>query len=201
MASAMVYITSPTASSNFSAGVSSPITWQDDGKQPTPKDIGPSKVGLYVGNVNQQVLVQTISTNTDVSQASSIDFTPEAGAGPDSDQYFIRFDSLSLKQNGTNFPVQAFSHKFALNKMTGSFNASVSSIIAGQSTAPFASQTSSGSSSQTSSPVLTGSGASKTPTSTSTTTSATARPSSGAMGLKAGWAGIVFGAVVGVTMF
>ena len=33
-----------------------------------------------------QVLVQTISTNTDVSQASSIDFTPEAGAGPDSDQ-------------------------------------------------------------------------------------------------------------------
>jgi len=210
VAFATVYITSPTAQSNISAGVSFSIAWQDDGNKPTLKDFGPARVGVYVGNVNQQVPVQIITDSIDVSKVQTIDFIPKADAGPNSDQYFIRFDSEGLKANGTNDPAQAFSHKFSLNNMTGSFNASVSSIIAGQSTAPFGSQTSSGSSSSsTSSPVLTGSGASKNPTSTSknpsstsSTTSATARPSgSGAMGLKAGWAGIVFGAVVGVTMF
>lgn len=205
VAFATVYITSPTASSNITAGVSSPINWQDDGNKPTLKDFGPSKIGLYVGNINQQVLVQDISDSVDVSEVQTTSFTPKADAGPNSAEYFIRFDSLAEKVNGTNVPAQAFSHKFSLNGMTGSFSASVLSIIAGQSTAPFGSQTSSGSSSSTSStssPVLTGSGASKNPTSTSSTTSATARPSgSGAMGLKAGWAGIVFGAVVGVTMF
>jgi len=203
VAFATVYITSPTATSNISAGTSFAITWQDDGNSPTLKDFGPARVGLYVGNVRQQVPVQIITDSIDVSKVQTIDFIPKADAGPNSDQYFIRFDSEGLKANGTNDPAQAFSHKFSLNNMTGSFNASVLSIIAGQSTAPFGSQTSSGSSSSpTSSPVLTGSSASKNPTSTSSTTSATARPSgSGAMGLKAGWAGIVFGAVVGVTMF
>jgi len=202
VAFATVYVTNPVATSNISAGTSFAITWQDDGNSPTLKDFGPARVGLYVGNVRQQVPVQIITDSIDVSKVQTIDFIPKADAGPNSDQYFIRFDSEGLKANGTNDPAQAFSHKFSLNNMTGSFNASVLSIIAGQSTAPFGSQTTSGSSSSTSSPVLTGSSASKNPTSTSSTTSATARPSgSGAMGLKAGWAGIVFGAVVGVTMF
>jgi len=204
VAFATVYITNPIASSNISAGESSPINWQDDGKKPTLKDFGPSKIGVYVGNTRQQVLVIPISNNTDVSAVQTINFTPEADAGPNGGEYFIRFESISLKDpNSPNDPAEAFSHNFTLTGMTGSFSASILSIIAGQSTAPFGSQTSSGSSSSsTSSPVLTGSSASKNPTSTSSTTSATARPSgSGAMGLKAGWAGIVFGAVVGVTMF
>jgi len=200
MAFATVYVTTPVASTTYTGGQNdAKVDWQDDNKAPSLKAFGPSKVGIFVGNAEQQTLLQTLQTNLDVSTESEFTFTPDATIGPDSNEYFIRFESLALQVNGTNFPQEAFSAKFTLTGMTGSFASSVQAEIAGQSTAPLAGSTStSGSSSATSAASLTVSSSSG---SASHTTSATAKPSSGAMNVKAGWAGIVFGAVVGVTMF
>jgi len=199
VAFATVFVTTPVASSVFSGGKPAQVTWMEDGNAPPLSTFGLSSISIYVGNKIQQTGLQVISAGLDVSTASSISYTVNADIGPDSSNYFIRFQSINGKDNVTGFPYEAFSAQFTLNQMTGTFNSSVLSEIAGQSTAPLGSQPSSGTTSPTSTPSLTTSTSTK-PTSTSST-SATAKTTSGAMGLKAGWAGIVFGAVVGVTMF
>jgi len=94
-------------------------------------------VSIYAGNSQQQTLLQTITPNVDVSKISTIQFTPDATIGPNDDQYFIRFQSISLK-DATNpqYPALAFSAKFTMSNMSGQFNASVQAQIDGQSTAP-----------------------------------------------------------------
>jgi len=199
VAFAGVYVTAPVETTTYSGGkAGAVVSWMDDKLAPSLTDIGVASISIFVGNAKQQTRLQTLNPGVDVSTTTSIDFTPDASIGPNGQEYFIRFQSLKGLDNASQ-PLEAFSHKFTLDNMTGTFNASISSEIAGQSTAPIG-PTSSGSSSPTSSP-LTASSTSKSPSSASTTASATAKPSSGAMGLKAGWAGIVFGAVVGVTMF
>jgi len=206
VAFATVYITTPVQTTVYSGGQKdATVVWQDDNVAPLLKQFGDASVSIYVGNKNQQTLLQTLVASVDVSTTSTITFSPDPTIGPNSSDYFIRIQSLALK-DASGFPAQAFSSKFTLQSMTGKFNASVSSEIAGQSTAPLGAQTSSGASSATTSSgasatSLAASGASKPPSSASSTTSASAKPSSAAIGLTAGWAGIVFGAVVGVTMF
>lgn len=134
---ANVFITSPTASSTFTAGQPATLAWQDDGKAPSLLAFGAALIGIYAGNANQQTLLQTISSSLDVSTTSSVNFTPTAGIGPNSNEYFIRMDSLSLKDaNNTKNPAQAFSAKFTLTDMSGSFNSTLQAEINGQSTAP-----------------------------------------------------------------
>jgi len=156
-------------------------------------------ISIYAGNAIEQTKLQSISNNTDVSAASTISFIVDPTIGPDSNEYFIRFESL--KGMNASTPYESFSAKFTLTNMTGNFSAIVSAEIAGQSTAPLGGQTSSGTAGPTSSLSSASSTASKGPSGTSSTPSATAKAGSGAMGLKAGWAGIVFGAFVGVTLF
>lgn len=199
VAFATVFITSPTGTSVFSGGkAGAVVAWQDDGNAPTLPLFGAAMISIYVGNAIQQTNVQIISNSTDVSKISTVTFTPDPTIGPNGNEYFIRIESLA----GTNasIPYESFSAKFTLNNMSGNFSSSVQAEIAGQSTAPLAplpslSQTSPSSST----PSLTSSSASKNPTSTSSTASSTA--TGGALGLKAGWGSIVFGVVVGVTMF
>jgi len=202
VAFATVEITTPTASTVYSGGqVDAKVEWQDDNNKPLLADFGPAIVSIYVGNTIQQTRLETLGGSVDVSKNSSIIFTVNPSIGPNGNFYFIRFESLGLKDTEGR-PVEAFSHQFNLTNMSGTFSSSILSEIAGTSTAPIGGTSSAASSAATSgaasSASLTSSGTSKNPSSTSSTTSATAKPSSGAMGLKAGWAGIVFGAVVGV---
>jgi len=134
---ANVFITSPVASTTFVGGQQATVSWQDDGSAPTLQSFGPAMVSIYAGNAQQQTLLQTISPNIDVSQLSTIQFTPDPTIGPDGDQYFVRFQSLGLK-DATNpqYPALAFSAKFTMSGMSGQFNATVQSEIDGQSTAP-----------------------------------------------------------------
>jgi len=145
-ASANLYVTSPVSGTTFTAGQNATITWQDDGKSPTLQAFGPSKVSVYVGNAIDQTSVQLIVASVDVSTTSTIDFIPNASIGPSSSDYFIRFESLSLK-DATNpqYPALAFSAKFTLSGGTGQFTPEEQSQIAGASTAPLGGSSSSSS--------------------------------------------------------
>jgi len=129
---ATVFVTSPTASTSWPAGQQATVTWQDDGNTPTLKSFGPSSIGLYAGSQQQQTLLQMIGTNVDVSAVSSATWQPDPTVGPNYGAYFIRFTSNSLPdptQSGAF--VEAFSAKFALTGMTGTFNATVAGEISG----------------------------------------------------------------------
>ncbi|KAH9169543.1 hypothetical protein EDB89DRAFT_2098815 [Lactarius sanguifluus] len=147
---ATVFITSPTASTSSPAGQQATINWQDDGNTPNLKSFGPSFIGLFAGNQQQQTLLQSIASDVDVSAVSTLTWTPDATVGPNFDNYFIRFTSNNLPDpTQTQFKAQAFSAKFTLTGMTGTFNASVQAQISG-TTAPGGSSTPSSGSSTTS---------------------------------------------------
>ncbi|KAG5642095.1 hypothetical protein DXG03_003619 [Asterophora parasitica] len=86
-----------------------------------------------------------------------------------------------------------------LDSMTGVFSQPILDQIKGQSTAPLAGATSAAA------PTSTGSHTSATGSSTGSATvtksSAPAQTSNAAISTKAGWFGIVVGAIVGATMF
>jgi len=132
-ARADVYITSPTASTTLAAGQQGNIAWQDSNNGSSLANIGPCLIGLYVGSQTQQALLQTLGTAVDVSKNNSLTWTPDATVGPNG-QYFIRFQSLNLKDSSNpQYPYQAFSAKFTLSGMTGTFPPAVQSLINGAS--------------------------------------------------------------------
>jgi len=131
LAHANVFVTHPTEGVKIPAGQPFQITWQDDGKAPNLTAFGPATVGLFVGSVNQQTQLQSIG-NVDVSQQTSISWTPDATVGPNFDSYFIRITSVNLKDaNQTQFNAEAFSAKFTLSGMTGTFNSTIQAQISG----------------------------------------------------------------------
>jgi hypothetical protein len=143
---AAVYCTAPVATTSWAAGAPVSITWLDNDIAPRAADFGPSKISIYVGNAKQQTPLQLISDSVDVSTTQEIVFTPDASIGPSGGDYFIRFESLGLKDPADpKYPALAFSSKFALTAMTGSFNTSVQAQIDGASTAPIAAATGSAS--------------------------------------------------------
>lgn len=176
---ANVFITSPVASTTWTAGQQATVTWQDDGMTPNLSSFGAALVGIYTGNANQQTLLQIISSSVDVSTTSSVAFTPDGTIGPDSNEYFVRFTSINLKDaTNSQFPAEAFSAKFSMTGMTGTFNSTVQAEINGQSTAPIgATSTFSASGTMktvsTTSPATVSASGSKTSTSTSATATKT----------------------------
>lgn len=46
--------------------------------------MGPCKISIYVGNSQQQTSLQLISPSTNVSNISSVQFTPDPTIGPNS---------------------------------------------------------------------------------------------------------------------
>jgi len=199
---ATVFLTAPVASTTYSGGKPAVVTWQDSGSAPSLKDFGPAKISIYVGNAQQQTSLQTLNASVDVSLTNTINFTPDASIGPNSSEYFIRVESLSLKDpSQPQYPALAFSAKFTLDSMTGTFSADVQSQISGQSTAPLATQSSPAGAS-TSAPATTTAAASSKKASSSAASSASATATkSAALSVRAGWAGAALGALVGVTMF
>lgn len=204
-ASATVYITSPVAGTVFTAGQNSTINWKDDGSSPSLQQFGPSKVSIYVGNSQQQTSLQLIVSNVDVSKTDAIVFIPDGSIGPTSPNYFIRIESLSLK-DATNpqYPALSFSPKFTLNGATGQFTpAEISQINAASSVGGPA-----GASTPVSTPVSTPiSSPSSTPhssskTSSGTSPSSTTKQNSGeALSISSGkFAAGVLAGVVGLAM-
>ncbi|THG99479.1 hypothetical protein EW026_g2865 [Hermanssonia centrifuga] len=195
---AAISITAPVASTSWAAGQQQTLTWVDDGQSPSLANFSSSMVSIYAGNAIQQTQLQLIVPSVDVSTTGSISFTPDPSIGPNGNAYFIRFESLSLK-DATNpqFPAEAFSAKFTLTGMTGTFNQTVQAEVDGASTAPIGGATSAPASGATSSPPA---ATNSKPTSTSTVSSAAsgsptgATNSNGASGLAASFG--VIGSVV-----
>ncbi|KAH7928819.1 hypothetical protein BV22DRAFT_1003967 [Leucogyrophana mollusca] len=138
-----VYITSPVSGTTFTAGQPATISWEDNGQSPSLAQFGPAEVSIYVGNAIQQTSLQTISSNVNVSSNASIVFTPDGTIGPNSNEYFIRVQSLSLMDAAQpQYPALAFSAKFTMANMTGTFSSAAQAEINGQSTAPIGGSTS-----------------------------------------------------------
>ncbi|PIL29174.1 hypothetical protein GSI_09223 [Ganoderma sinense ZZ0214-1] len=121
---ATVYVTAPVATTSWAAGQQQTVSWKDDGTAPSLANFGPSKVSVYVGSQTQQTMVQAIVASVDLSTTSSIVFTPDASTGQNGQYYFIRFESLSFKDpNNPAYPALAFSSKYTMTGMTGTFTA------------------------------------------------------------------------------
>jgi len=204
---AVPFITSPTASTKFTCGQQAEIKWQDSGSEPGLDKYGPSKISIYAGNAQQQTSLQLISDNTDLSKVSSVQFTPDCSVGPTGGEYFVRIESLSLKDDSPQkYPAMAFSSKFNLDNMSGKFSAAIQAQIDGQTTAPLATPSQTGVTAATTSP---GTGTTSKPATTAsvTGTSATKKPTTSAtsaaspLSASAGWAGALLSALVGVTLF
>ncbi|GJE86328.1 hypothetical protein PsYK624_024080 [Phanerochaete sordida] len=177
---ATISITQPIASTSWTAGQQQTIQWMDDGKTPSLQQFGASKVSIYAGNVNQQTELQQIVPSVDVSTTGSIAFTPDATIGPNGDVYFIRFESLGLK-DATNpqFPAEAFSAKFTLTGMSGTFNSTVQQEVdAGSSaSAPGAGASSTGAAAASNTGASAPSSPAATSSKASTSSSKSAAPS------------------------
>lgn len=131
---AVPLITEPTASSSYVAGTRQTLKWMENGTAPLLAQYGPSKISIYVGNVNQQTLLQTLNASVDVSTVSQLDYVPNPGIGESGPYYFIRIESIGLKDNSSfHYPVMAFSAKFTLTGTNGQFTDAVKAQIAGVS--------------------------------------------------------------------
>jgi len=195
---ATVFITNPTSSSTFNGGQNNSINWEDDGTSPSTAEWGNASVAIYTGNENEQTMLQMIAPSVNVSATTSIQFQVDPSIGSNGLFYFIRMQSLTLVDNSTSFHFNelAFSHLFTMADMTGTFNASVSAEIAGQSTAPIGGSSTGSSASTATSASTTGKVAAASTTSSSTTSATTAAASNGAMGSSASvWGSALFGIV------
>jgi hypothetical protein len=152
----------------------------DDGSSPNLTAFGPASVGLYVGSVNQQSEMQLIG-NVDVSTVSQLSWTPDPTVGANFNAYFIRFTSVNLKdpnQTAINANEEAFSAKFTLTGMTGTFNSSIQAEISG-SAASGAAQTAGATGGSATQPSHTSAAAASTVKPSSAASSAAASSSNG----------------------
>ncbi|KAK7460861.1 hypothetical protein VKT23_008792 [Stygiomarasmius scandens] len=191
---ATVFITSPTESIGFTGGQSATVSWQESGTSPSLADFGEAKVSIYTGNANQQTLLQEIAANVNVATTASIQFTPDASIGPNGDNYFIRIESLNLKDSENPiYPALSFSSKFTMSGMSGTFNAAIQAQIDGQSTAPIGGSTAAPSATSSSSHASTTPSITRANAAAASTTSA---KDNGAMTIAHSWMGVFAGVVV-----
>jgi hypothetical protein len=217
---ASVSIVQPVATSVLNGGQQATIQWQESGTAPSLAQFGPSKVSIYTGNSQQQTSLQLINPSVDVSTTSSVSFNVDPTIGPNSDQYFVRIESISLKDpNQPNFPALAFSAKFTLANMSGTFSADVLAQISGSPPAPGAQATptpgaaapaggaggAAGGAAPTNAATTTTSKVTVTSGAPTKSASASAKPASAATALKMGsgsaWIAAVVGLAAGVAMF
>lgn len=199
---ATLFTTAPVASTTWQAGQAQTVSWQEstDGAAPNLAAFGPSVISVYVGNAQQQTDLQTIGTSVDVSKNGSISFTPDPKIGPNGDFYFIRYQSISLKDaTQPQFPALAFSAKFTLSGMTGTFSPAIQAQISGASTAPIGGPA-------TQAPAASTSAAPATPSSAAKTTTSTAKAAASTGGADSsmrfsGFAMAGAAAIVGVALF
>ncbi|KAF7362003.1 hypothetical protein MVEN_00545500 [Mycena venus] len=119
--SAGVYFIQPQSGSTCTGGTPCRLEWLDDGIAPLLNAVGVVRAGLFTG---EQQLVQTLQP-VDVASLHSVEFTPIAQAGPNSNSYYIAFTSTTAKENGTDYT--AFSPFFVLKGMSGDFSSPLAS--------------------------------------------------------------------------
>ncbi|KAJ7647027.1 hypothetical protein FB45DRAFT_186799 [Roridomyces roridus] len=115
LASAGVFFIEPASGSTCTAGSPCTMEWVEDGISPLLNAVDLVTAGLFHG---EQQLVQSIAP-LNVANGHSVQFTPNAKAGPDSSAYYIAFQSTSARVNSTKYI--AFSPFFTLKGMSGSF--------------------------------------------------------------------------------
>ncbi|GAA5873913.1 hypothetical protein JCM1840_000227 [Sporobolomyces johnsonii] len=190
--SAGPYLVKPTADDSFNAGKQFTVTWIDNNNAPTAEAFGASTLYIATGSSTQHTNLATLGNVASPSNTTEVKITVDASWGPDSDLYFILLQSNSgTDSNG--IPLQSFSARFSLTKMTGTFSSAVLAQISGvTSGAPVASSTAaaSGTSSDmvtTTAPASTGSAsaaASNANKAASASASSTSTATSGAAGLR-----------------
>jgi len=131
-----IYVTQPVATTVCNAGQACAVAWSDDGNSPALSAVGNCTVSVYIGSPQQQTLIFNINPSIDVSQNSQVSFSLDPTLGQSGHYYFIRFDSLALKDatNPAN-PYQGFSATFTMNGMTGTFTPAEQAQIAAISSA------------------------------------------------------------------
>ncbi|KAK1925888.1 hypothetical protein DB88DRAFT_485490 [Papiliotrema laurentii] len=130
-----VYITNPVATTNAIGGQVLNVRWADNGQAPSFADIGVCSIDLYTGSVNQQTFLQNLAASVDVSKTSEINATIDPKNGPTGAYYFVRFRSANLKDSkNPQYNYQAYSSKFEIDSMTGTFNATVLAQLAADNT-------------------------------------------------------------------
>ncbi|GAA6042607.1 hypothetical protein JCM8097_003155 [Rhodosporidiobolus ruineniae] len=129
---AKVYIYKPVEASHYQPGDSFTVSWRDDGTSPSWTSWGASSIGLYTGSATSQTLLATLGHVDDAATTPAMKITIDGGWGPDSDQqYFIRVQSDAGTDATTSDPLQAFSARFTLSGMTGTFSSAVQAQLAG----------------------------------------------------------------------
>lgn len=104
------------------------MVWNDNGESPKLSDWGGVNVYLAVGSQNVQYKLQQLGSNLPVTKTKgSWKIDPSVGA--DSSSYFIRMEGTKLGSDGN--PPMAFSSRFAMSNMSGSFNSTVKAAAAG----------------------------------------------------------------------
>lgn len=199
-----VFITSPTATTTANGGQGFNVVWQDDGKSPSLATIGPCDISIYAGNVQQQTQLQQLGT-VDVSQTTSLNATINAALGPNFNGYFVRVTSASLKDSSTGFPYEAFSAKFTLSGMSGTFTSAVQAQIDGASSlgtvGGSATTSAAGSSSTAANATLTTSRAASTASSAKTSGTSAPAPAKSNAAVNTGSNAVVLGAAMLLTGF
>jgi len=140
-----VYITSPIQVTQLVGAGPITVSWQDDGNSPTLSAVGKAAIAIYTGSITQQTFLQMLATDVPIPTTASIVANIDPNIGPSGQYYFIRIISNSLSANSTppsNY--QAFSARFSLTQMGGTFNATVNAqndIVAGVGSSSSASTT------------------------------------------------------------
>ncbi|SNX83014.1 uncharacterized protein MEPE_01720 [Melanopsichium pennsylvanicum] len=126
-----IVVTKPVASTTAHGGKRLSVEWKDDGDSPTRRDWGRVNIYLATGSRDVQYKLDTIASNISYN-ANSANYTVDASVGPSGEYYFIRFEGTNSSQAGGN-PPMAFSARFSLDQMSGSFNSTIMSQLSGVS--------------------------------------------------------------------
>ncbi|GAA6047098.1 hypothetical protein JCM3770_004196 [Rhodotorula araucariae] len=131
------YVYKPVEASHYKAGDSFTVSWRDNGEAPLSSTYGETTVSLYTGSTTQQIELAKLGTVTDPATDTEVRITIDPTWGPDSDDYFIRIQSVA-GTDPTGAPLQAFSARFALSQMTGEWSSSVKEALSGSPVAAVA---------------------------------------------------------------
>jgi len=194
---AAIYVTDPVASTNCTASLPCNVTWKDDGLVPSLAAIGNCSIQLCSGGDQTQTCFQTISSSWNVTH-TNVTYENNPKDGPNGTYYFLKFRALNYTSpTNPSQPYEAFSSRFTLSGMTGTFNASVMAEITGSQGISVASSSSKVASSTAAAVTATSTPIASSVTSSISTASSTAKAKSGAVALTLPSA---FASFVGVTV-
>ncbi|EPQ26051.1 uncharacterized protein PFL1_06260 [Pseudozyma flocculosa PF-1] len=128
-AMATIIVTQPVASTTGHGDKHLQVEWHDDGAAPKFADWGKVNVYLATGSHDVQWRLQTLAEDVDAKDTSD-KYKIDPTVGPNGGYYFLRFEG-STPAAGSTSPPMAFSARFTLDKMTGTFNSTIKAELEG----------------------------------------------------------------------